>query len=128
MQVHAFEIKVGQKFRMVRDSAVYTALKAPTGEFNTYIEVERNGEPVGEILIYSSQKVEIIEEYPVGTKISEIKEFDRSTKVWFSCPNHATTWASKDPWASSWFRMKGMGDQCNCPVGDFETTHPYVKK
>lgn len=61
MQVHAYEIKVGQRFRIAGDSAVYTALKAPTGEFNTYIEVERGGEPVGEILIYSSQMVEIIE-------------------------------------------------------------------
>lgn len=74
---------------------------------------------------------EPIATYPVGTKIKDVRHFDRSTKVVFSCPDHLENkWASKDPNCSSWFpatREMSLGGDCSCKVevGDMVVTETY---
>lgn len=43
-------------------------------------------------------------DYPKGTNVREITQFDRGTKVVFECQEHpGPQYASKDPFASQWF-------------------------
>lgn len=67
--------------------------------------------------------------HPAGTRVGLISGFDRSTKVAFHCPKHPElgAWASKDPWASSWFpASQGAGNPCECPLVDYETIREYT--
>lgn len=50
----AWFLRKGDKFTL--GDRTYTAAAEPTGEFNTYIQVEPNGE---EIFIRDSEKVEV---------------------------------------------------------------------
>lgn len=67
--------------------------------------------------------------YPVGTRIGDVKHFDRGQKVVFHCPKHpARHWASKDPFSSSWFDAgKEFGDleECDCNTSDYVVKFEY---
>ena len=56
--------------------------------------------------------------YPIGTKISAIRNFDRSKKVFFTCEKHGgAIYASKQPSCSTWFFMNAMEpdtQECEC--------------
>lgn len=74
--------------------------------------------------------------YKAGTKVGDIKTFDRSTKITFTCEKHDIgEWVSKDPFVSTWFPNWNNSDafgnalhnanDCNCPVGSLVTTEEY---
>ena len=78
--------------------------------------------------------------YPVGTRVGDIKQFDRSIKVEFCCTNHIQQgiWCSKDPFVSNWFPVNEQAIEfsnqtymnpevkwCNCPTGSYVTTSDY---
>lgn len=51
--------------------------------------------------------------YRAGTRMSDVKHFDRSMHVQFRCPLHPETrYSSKDPYVSSWFHDPAVGE---CP-------------
>lgn len=67
-----------------------------------------------------------VTEYPAGTKLKDIKDFDRSTHVMFNCPNHSESkYMSKDPFCSSIFILDGWANECNCPMGEHVTIELY---
>lgn len=125
MQAYGYDVTKGQKFRFA--GVTYTALSEPSGDFNTQIDVAREGYPDSVVFIRSDQKVLLLDEdgkatYPAGTKITAIDDFDRSTKVTFTCPEHGGQWASKDPWVSTWF---GESERCSCPIYNLVTVTEY---
>lgn len=62
--------------------------------------------------------------YPVGTRVADVKEFDRSMKIEFHCSTHPkNVWVSKDPFASNWF--KSAGEWCNCSPADMIVHSEY---
>ena len=67
--------------------------------------------------------------YPVGTRIGDVKHFDRGQKVTFHCPKHPVKhFASKDPFSSTWFDAgKEFGDMvdCDCNTRDFVIKYEY---
>ncbi len=77
-------------------------------------------------------KPDAIASYPVGTKVKDIKHFDRSMKVAFVCPDHpASAWVSKDPFSSSIFPQFSDGFDdcqpgCKIALGDYVVTHEYL--
>lgn len=82
--------------------------------------------------VYKQTHVEPVATYPVGTKVQDIKHFDRSMKVAFACPAHPkSAWVSKDPYSSSHFPQSDETvdctghRQCKIPVGDYVVTHEY---
>lgn len=67
--------------------------------------------------------------HPVGTPITSIRTWDRSTKVGMVCTNHpeAGTWWSKQPAVSWWFPSSAdQGDGCQCGLNYFVTAHEYT--
>lgn len=62
--------------------------------------------------------------YPVGTRIGDVKHFDRGMKVAFHCPKHPkNVFSSKDPFSSSWF---GEGVPiCDCNTRDYVVFSEY---
>lgn len=69
--------------------------------------------------------------YPVGTRVEDIKHFDRSMHVLFACPKHRdSAWFSKDPWSSTIFPQSLRTMDCGpegCRIGleNFTLTHEY---
>jgi hypothetical protein len=68
--------------------------------------------------------------YPVGTRIGDLKHFDRSQHVLFKCPDHPdSAWSSKDPRSSSVFpqtdKTRDCGPGCLVSIYDYVTTHEY---
>jgi len=75
--------------------------------------------------------------YPVGTNIRDIAEFDRGTKVEFSCHHHPQyVYRSKDPFVSQLFPANeaaqdlywGEKDECDHTLKDdvWFTTREYT--
>ena len=80
--------------------------------------------------------------YPAGTRLGDIRVFDRSTKIAFTCLRHNIgTWHSKDPFVSHWFPDHTIVDavgtvkpeymdpnECGktCTTGSLVTTEPYT--
>lgn len=73
--------------------------------------------------------------YPAGTKMFDILQFDRSTKVHFHCPTHPEyTFRSKDPFVSGIFPGDpatataefSMVKFCQCPIGEHVVTTDYT--
>lgn len=62
--------------------------------------------------------------YPVGTKLKEIKGYDRGQKVCFQCPVHPDNgwFAAKSP-SSTWF---GQGIPCDCWYEGFVLVAEYT--
>lgn len=57
--------------------------------------------------------------YPAGTRIGDVKHFDRSQKVSFHCPKHpGNVFFSKDPYASTWFGDSWCPNDCDVKFGD----------
>ena len=79
--------------------------------------------------VHPSSTPQPIAVYPVGTRIGDVKHFDRGQKVVFHCPKHpARHWASKDPFSSSWFDAgKEFGDleECDCNTRDYVVKFEY---
>lgn len=64
--------------------------------------------------------------YPAGTAVKEIRNFDRSIKVQFHCPEHSESkYASKDPFCSHIFIIDGWANECDCPIGEHVLTVGY---
>ena len=65
--------------------------------------------------------------YPKGTPILDIRYWDRSTRVFFTCTEHpAKVWASKQPAVSSWFaRDEQVPDVCQHDLAHYSTTEEY---
>jgi hypothetical protein len=61
--------------------------------------------------------------YSKGTAVTEIVNFDRSTKVWIQCLDHSNSkWYTKDPYSSQWFAQPMNSDafgnpKCDCECG-----------
>lgn len=72
--------------------------------------------------------------YPVGTPVTAIKSFDRSTKVVFKCGlndhSDSHTWMSKDPFVSTWFiaGYDGSGYDCLCVAAEMVTAEEYTSE
>ena len=67
--------------------------------------------------------------YPAGTKIGDVKHFDRSQHIHFRCPLHPEArYSSKDPFVSSWFSAPFPEDHegCSAGVGDYIVTSEYL--
>jgi hypothetical protein len=80
--------------------------------------------------VVTFKKPEPVAVYPVGTRIGDIKHFDRSQHVLFKCPNHLrSAWSSKDPRSSSVFPQTDgtvdCGPGCLVSIYDYVTTHEY---
>ena len=80
-------------------------------------------------------KPEPVHTYPAGTKVKDIKHFDRSQHLLFACPEHPTSaWSSKDPYVSSWFSQLGddvmvdcrQARHCMIPLDDYVLTLDYL--
>lgn len=72
---------------------------------------------------------EPIARYAVGTKMSEVRHFDRSMHIVFKCPNHGTEYSSKDPYCSSWFRDPMAGEcppECGTRADDMIVSREYL--
>ena len=65
--------------------------------------------------------------YPAGTKVVDIRHFDRSTKVSFQCSAHGgPVWFSKQPSCSNWFSREAEEvHACPCNLLMYVTTEPY---
>lgn len=51
---------------------------------------------------------------PAGSRVADVRHFDRSQKLKFRCPNcPGSVWVSKDPYASSWF--PASNETVDCP-------------
>lgn len=51
---------------------------------------------------------------PAGSRVADVPHFDRSQKIKFKCPAHPqSAWASKDPFASSWFPASNETVDCH---------------
>ena len=65
--------------------------------------------------------------YPAGTRVGNVRDFDRSMKVLFHCPDHpGVVYMSKDPFVSTWFVVEASG-ACDChrPTGDYIVHEDY---
>lgn len=71
--------------------------------------------------------------YPARTAVTEIQQFDRSTKVTIQCLTHpASEWMTKDPYSSRWFasprNCTPFGtplSDCECGISNYVTSEPY---
>lgn len=77
---------------------------------------------------------EPIEIYTAGTRIENVRYFDRSIKVAFACPDHPRSkWVSKDPHSSTIFAQSdetidctaGEAGDCKVDLDDYILTHEY---
>lgn len=74
--------------------------------------------------VYNHTPPEPIAVYPAGTRVGDIKHFDRGMKVSFHCPKHPQNhFYSKDPFVSSWF---GEGAACSCPTSEYVVSSDYL--
>lgn len=68
--------------------------------------------------------------YRAGTKMSDVKHFDRGQHVQFRCPLHPETrYSSKDPYVSSWFHDPAVGEcppECPSRADDMIVTVDYL--
>lgn len=67
--------------------------------------------------------------YQAGTKMSDVRHFDRSVHVQFRCPLHPESrYSSKDPYVSSWFAGQGMEcpPECTARADDMIVTADYL--
>lgn len=77
---------------------------------------------------YNHTPPEPIAVYPAGTRVGDIKHFDRGMKVVFECPLHHVRYYSKDPYVSNWF---GGGHAtadlpCEVQTGDYLVAEDYL--
>jgi len=64
--------------------------------------------------------------YPKGTNISEIRHFDRSTKVTFACSEHMEIhYRSKDPFSSNWFPANELANQIGFGIEEDPCAHTF---
>lgn len=67
--------------------------------------------------------------YPAGTKVGDVKHFDRGQHIHFRCPLHPEAkYSSKDPFVSSWFAaaFHEPHEGCSAGVGDYIVTSEYL--
>lgn len=82
--------------------------------------------------VYRDTRPEPVAVYPVGTRIEDVRHFDRSQHILFACPEHPhSAWSSKDPRSSSIFPQSDKTQDCTiarrCKVSiyDYVVTHDY---